>query len=635
MSSVALSVQRNPHPHSEAERAAALAAPGFGQYFTDHMVRIDWTADRGWDSGAVLPYGPLALDPATSALHYGQLIFEGLKAYRQPDGSIATFRPEANAARLARSAHRLAMPNCPPSCSWSPSRAGGHRPALGGLRPGVLALPAADDDRHRGRAGRPAVQRYSYLLIASPVGPYFPSGVKPVTVWLSTEYTRAAPGGTGDAKCAGNYAASHDRPGPGRSSRAATRWSGSTRVEHRYVEEMGAMNLCFVYGSGPDARLVTPKLTGTLLPGITRDRCSRWPRISATAPRRRLITAEDWQAGNAGGELTEVFACGTGAVITPVGHGQERRRRVDRRRRQPRAGHHAAARRRCWTCRPARRPTRTAGCTGSPEVDFAGYLDELQRPGPAAAALGAPAGADGRRAVLPGLDGGPAARPCHQGAPVGRRRILRGGQPDDFRFDPPADGELFEAYDAGLQTLLDAAAGDRRTGPRCGPCCRPPSARLFWARRLAHETAIHRVDAQLAAGFGVAESSSRSSPSTASRSCSPTSAARFDRSRLPGERTISLTPLDSNASWTLLVGPQLLGCRPVAADDADLSVFGLASDLYCWVWNRAGSRGRRRCAATWRWPTCGGMISGSWPSAGRPRLSRTSRAADRPRSASG
>lgn len=316
---MALPVQLTTHPRSEAERTAILADPGFGRYFTDHMVRIDWTADAGWGPGAVVPYGPLALDPATSSLHYGQLIFEGLKAFAQPDGSVATFRPEANAARFARSAERLAMAQLPAELfveslealvsvdrAWVPAR----DDASLYLRPFMISTEV-------GLGVRPA-NSYTYLLIASPAGPYFPRGVQPVSVWLSTEYTRAAPGGTGEAKCAGNYAASLVAQ-----AQAAAKgcdqvvWLDAT--EHRYVEEMGGMNLYFVYGRGENARIVTPKLTGTLLPGITRDSLLTLAGDLGYRADEATISIEDWQAGNASGELTEVFACGTAAVITPVG----------------------------------------------------------------------------------------------------------------------------------------------------------------------------------------------------------------------------------------------------------------------------------------------------------------------------
>jgi branched-chain amino acid aminotransferase len=317
---MAFDVQRNPRPTSDEDRAAILASPGFGRHFTDHMVRIDWTADRGWRNGSVVPYSQLSLDPATMALHYGQLIFEGLKAYRQPDGSVATFRPDANAARFARSAHRLAMAELPAELfveslralvdidrSWVPSD---PEESLY-LRPFMIATEV-------GLGVRPS-NSYTYLLIASPAGPYFPSGLKPVSVWLSTEYTRAAPGGTGEAKCAGNYAASLI-------AQAAAAEQGCDQVvwldavEHRWVEEMGGMNLYFVYGRGSSARIVTPSLTGTLLPGVTRDSLLHVAADLGYIAEEGKISTDDWQAGNSSGELTEVFACGTAAVITPVGY---------------------------------------------------------------------------------------------------------------------------------------------------------------------------------------------------------------------------------------------------------------------------------------------------------------------------
>lgn len=313
-----IAVQRSSRLRPAAERAAVLASPGFGRSFTDHMVRIDYR-DGAWQDGAVLPYAPLTVDPATMALHYGQLIFEGLKAYRQPDGTIATFRPQENAARFARSARRLAMPELPAATfveslgalvdvdrDWVP--AGEHASLY--LRPFMVATEV-------GLGVRPAAE-YAYLLIASPAGAYFPNGMKPVSVWLSTEYTRAAPGGTGEAKCAGNYAASL-------AAQAQAAGHGCDQVvwldatEHRWVEEMGGMNLFFVYGSGPSARLVTPALTGTLLPGVTRDSLLTLAQDLGYTAEEGKISTDEWREQAASGELTEVFACGTAAVITPVG----------------------------------------------------------------------------------------------------------------------------------------------------------------------------------------------------------------------------------------------------------------------------------------------------------------------------
>ena len=304
---------------SDSDREAILADPGFGRYFTDHMVRADWSADRGWGELQVLPYGPLALDPATMSLHYGQEIFEGLKAYHQPDGSVATFRPTANAARFGNSAARLAMPALPVEMfveslqrlvevdrAWVPSA---DDTSLY-LRPFMISTEV-------GLGVRPA-KEYAYLLIASPAGAYFTGGVQPVSVWLSTEYTRAAPGGTGEAKCAGNYAASLVAQAYA-SEQGCDQVVWLDAVEHRWIEEMGGMNLYFVYGSGSSARIVTPALTGTLLPGITRDSLLTLASDLGYATEEGKISTDDWQAGCDSGAITEVFACGTAAVITPVG----------------------------------------------------------------------------------------------------------------------------------------------------------------------------------------------------------------------------------------------------------------------------------------------------------------------------
>jgi branched-chain amino acid aminotransferase len=303
-----------------AERDRILAAPGFGQVFTDHMITLPWSADRGWHDGHLEPYGPFTLDPATSVFHYAQEIFEGLKAYRQASGSIVTFRPQANAARFNRSARRMAMPELPADAfvraiellvtqdrDWVPATEGYTLY----LRPFMIAT-------QRGLGVNRPSSAYLFGVIASPAAAYFADGVKPVTVWLSEDYTRAAPGGTGDAKTGGNYASAF-------AAQQQAVGNGCDQVvwldaaEHRWVEEMGGMNLFFVYGSGADARVVTPALTGTLLPGITRDSLLKLgPDLGIPAVEGRM-SVEQWQAGCASGELTEVFACGTAAVITPVG----------------------------------------------------------------------------------------------------------------------------------------------------------------------------------------------------------------------------------------------------------------------------------------------------------------------------
>ncbi|HTY70981.1 MAG TPA: branched-chain amino acid aminotransferase [Actinomycetes bacterium] len=305
-------------PLAAAEREAILADPGFGRHFTDHMVTVAWSEGRGWHDAQLVPYAPISLDPAAMVLHYGQAIFEGLKAYRQPDGSIATFRPRANAKRFQRSARRLAMPELPEELfvasiealvwqdrDWVPS--GAERSLY--LRPYLFSTEV-------GLGVRPA-NSYLYVLIASPAGPYFPRGLKPVTVWLCEDFTRAAPGGTGEAKCAGNYAGSLV-------AQAQAAAQGCDQVvwldahEHRFVEEMGGMNIFFVEGSGSDVTLVTPQLNGALLPGVTRDSLLHLARDLGYASEERLISTQEWEEGNASGAISEVFACGTAAVVTPI-----------------------------------------------------------------------------------------------------------------------------------------------------------------------------------------------------------------------------------------------------------------------------------------------------------------------------
>ncbi|MPQ97223.1 branched-chain amino acid aminotransferase [Modestobacter sp. I12A-02628] len=302
-----------------AERAEQLADPGFGRYFTDSMVVARYRAGEGWHDARLTRYAPLQLDPSAAALHYAQSIFEGLKAYAQPDGTVATFRPEANAARFARSATRLAMPPVPAESflaavdalvdadrDWVPT---GPDQTLY-IRPYMLAVEPF-------LGVRPA-HEYLFIVIASPAGAYFPRGVQPVSVYLSEDYIRAAPGGTGDVKCAGNYAASLLAQEQALAAGCdQVVWLDAT--EKRYVEEMGGMNLFFVRGSGADAELITPELTGTLLPGITRESLITLARELGHTVTERRFDVEEWRSGVEDGSITETFACGTAAVITPVG----------------------------------------------------------------------------------------------------------------------------------------------------------------------------------------------------------------------------------------------------------------------------------------------------------------------------
>lgn len=320
MTALTYSINCTTSPTSPERLAEILANPGFGNHFTDHMVTIEWSEDKGWHDAAVVPYAPITLDPASSVLHYGQAIFEGLKAYRQPDGSIKTFRPEANAERMQRSAERLAMPTLPVEDfiealrmlvdidrAWVPE-AGGENSLY--LRPFMVATEPS-------LGVRPA-SRYTFFVIASPAGPYFSGGINPVSVWLSEDYVRACPGGTGAAKFAGNYAASL-------LAQAQAAKQGCDQVvwldaiEHKYVEEMGGMNLFFVYGTGSDARLVTPALSGSLLPGVTRLSLLQVAKDLGYEVSEELVSTQSWREDAESGALSETFACGTAAVITPVG----------------------------------------------------------------------------------------------------------------------------------------------------------------------------------------------------------------------------------------------------------------------------------------------------------------------------
>jgi branched-chain amino acid aminotransferase len=317
---ISFAVHPAPDPVPSARRAELLEAPGFGRVFTDHMITLRWTAERGWHDGRLEPYGPLRLEPATSVFHYAQEVFEGLKAYRQHSGPIVAFRPFANAARFRRSAQRLAMPELPEDTfvralellvsqdrAWVPTTAG-HSLYL---RPFMIAT-----DPSLG-VSKPS-SSYLVVVIASPAGPYFGGGVRPVSVWLAEDYTRAAPGGTGAAKAGGNYAA-------GFAAQRQALEHGCDQVvwldaaEHRWVEEMGGMNMFFVHGEGSRARITTPPLTGTLLPGITRDALlTLAPDLGIPAAEEPISVAE-WRDGCRDGQITEVFACGTAAVVTPVG----------------------------------------------------------------------------------------------------------------------------------------------------------------------------------------------------------------------------------------------------------------------------------------------------------------------------
>ena len=316
-SSLQIEVTSSAEPVASHRLTEILAGPGFGQHFTDHMFVVEWTPEKGWYDARITPYAPLMIDPATAVLHYAQEIFEGMKAYRHEDGSVWTFRPEENAARMVRSSGRLALPVLPVEDfvaavdalvrideRWVPEPAGEKSLYV---RPFMFASEVF-------LGVRPS-QHVTFMVIASPAGAYFARGPHPVSIWLSETYTRAGRGGMGAAKTGGNYASSLV-------AQQEAIEEGCDQVvfldaaEGRYVEELGGMNLYFVHDDGT---IVTPETSGTILEGITRSSIIELCGKLGHQVEERPITIDDWREGVASGRITEVFACGTAAVVTPVG----------------------------------------------------------------------------------------------------------------------------------------------------------------------------------------------------------------------------------------------------------------------------------------------------------------------------
>ncbi|TGO04237.1 branched-chain amino acid aminotransferase [Serinibacter arcticus] len=308
-------IRPSSNPRTVTERGAVLADLKFGTAFTDHMAHATWTVDAGWQDRRIEAYGPLQLDPAAAVLHYAQEIFEGLKAYAHPDGSVWSFRPEANARRFARSAERLALPELSEEdfldsvrtlvhtdVDWVPTTPGSSLY----LRPFMFASEAF--------LGVRAATRVDYLVIASPVGPYFARGITPVHIWVSDEYARAAPGGTGAAKCGGNYAASL-LP---QATAAARGFDQILFLDSagENIEELGGMNVVVI---GRDGTASTPRLNGSILEGVTRSSILTLLAEQGLDVQERDISLAELVDGVRSGEVTEVFACGTAAVVTPIG----------------------------------------------------------------------------------------------------------------------------------------------------------------------------------------------------------------------------------------------------------------------------------------------------------------------------
>lgn len=296
----------------------------FGKQFTDRMFVMEYDAGRGWHSARIMPYGPFAMDPAAAVLHYAQEIFEGLKAFRRPDGRIALFRPEDNIARFNRSATRMCMPEVDPAFflhaleelvrleqAWVPHSEGTSLY----IRPTMIAT-----DPYLGV--RPS-EKYLCYIILSPVAAYYAGGFNPVKIWISDQYVRSAPGGTGEAKTGGNYAASL-RASMEASAKGFDQVLWLDAVHRKYVEEVGSMNICFLYGG----KVVTSPLCGTILDGITRRSILTLVREFGFEVEERALTVDEVLEGAADGRLQEAFGTGTAAVVSPVGQFTYRDRTV-------------------------------------------------------------------------------------------------------------------------------------------------------------------------------------------------------------------------------------------------------------------------------------------------------------------
>jgi branched-chain amino acid aminotransferase len=319
MSPAAFTVTRNAQPMAAAQRDLLLQDPGFGKLFTDHMVTVRYVEGRGWHDAAVTARGPISIDPACAVLHYAQEIFEGMKAYRAADGAPVLFRPDANARRFQESARRMAMPVLPQGLfieaverlvsidrDWIPAKGSLY------LRPFMFASEVF--------LGVKPSSEYLFMVIASSVGGYFKAGKAAVTLWVSEDFTRAAPGGTGAAKCGGNYASSL-LPQSEAIAQGCDQVVFLDAVERKWVEELGGMNIFFVFDDGS---VVTPPLGGTILPGITRDSIITLARDLGIDMREERYSIDQWRADAASGRLREAFACGTAAVVTPIGEVKSR-----------------------------------------------------------------------------------------------------------------------------------------------------------------------------------------------------------------------------------------------------------------------------------------------------------------------
>lgn len=288
---------------------------GFGQIFSDHMFRMEYDPQEGWHNARIVPFENISLHPASTVLHYGAEIFEGLKAYRRADGKVQLFRPIENIRRLNNSAERLCLPQIPEDVAleiltefvrveqdWTPYKKGTSLY----LRPFLFG-----DDK---TLGVHTIKEAQFIIIASPVGSYYKEGINPVRIMIESEDVRAVRGGTGYAKCGGNYAAS-TRAGKKAEAEGYSQVLWLDGVERKYIEEVGAMNVMFKIGG----KVVTPKLTGSILPGITRKSCIEVLKKEGYTVEERLLSVDELGAALADGTLEEAWGCGTAAVVSPIG----------------------------------------------------------------------------------------------------------------------------------------------------------------------------------------------------------------------------------------------------------------------------------------------------------------------------
>ncbi|MBP3300826.1 MAG: branched-chain amino acid aminotransferase [Clostridia bacterium] len=306
-----ISVTKTANPKVKPE-ASTL---GFGKFFTDHMFMMDYSREKGWYDARIVPFGNLSLHPASTVLHYGSEIFEGLKAYRRADGKVQLFRPLENIRRLNNSAERLCLPQIPEEDAmqvlkafvemeqdWTPSAPGTSLY----LRPYLFG----NDET----LGVHAVHNATFVIIASPVGSYYKEGINPVKIMIEDEDVRAVRGGTGYAKCGGNYAASN-RAGERAEKQGYSQVLWLDGVERKYIEEVGAMNVMFKIAG----EVVTPMLSGSILPGITRKSCLEVLRKEGYKVSERLLSIDELAEAMENGTLEEAWGCGTAAVVSPIG----------------------------------------------------------------------------------------------------------------------------------------------------------------------------------------------------------------------------------------------------------------------------------------------------------------------------